>query len=410
MSPPDSLSIQPDDSTPAVGRPWGKWLWLLLLGALVTKSIVESDQHTTFPGFVRGSELFLADKDPYISSFWEYRYSPAFATTFSIFTAVPTRLGGAIWNLATIGVLWWGIQQLLKYVLPQRWGADRREVFYGLVLLVALRGLWASQTTPIVIALVCGAAAAIVRERWWRAAYLLAIPVFIKVWPLALALLFLSGRPRQLILRFGLALASLALIPLAIKSPTVVWWQYQNWMQALFGPMQVRHIYRDLWALWEAVYPPVSSKGYLVLQLGSALAVLGLCLWQRFRAPTVGHWCTFVLSMWSGWQLCIGPGVERNTFCLAAPLLAWGLMSSRETRIGHGMMLASVSLIVIFSFGVCERELVQYVPAVLGALPIGALIYAVWAVQHARDWTSAESALKRSQSAADTSVTLRGAA
>lgn len=380
--PPQIVPMKPANAE----RPWGQWAWIVMILVLVGKSLIETDQHTTYPGFVKGTGYYLADKDPYISSFWEYRYSPTFATVFSVFTKVPLQVGGAAWILLTVGVLFWGIRQLLEHALPQNWNHRQRETFFALSLLVCIRGLWASQSTPLVIGLVCATAAAIVQKRWWQAALFLALPAYIKVWPIAIGLLLVSCHPRKLATRYLLFMAGLALLPLLIKPPAMVWQQYQNWHQALFGPMQVRHIYRDMWALWESIAPPVPQKLYMALQLTTALVALGLCLWQRYRAPSAKHFCTFVIAIWMGWQLSFGPGVERNTFCLGAPLLAWGLISSRESGRGHAVMFTSFALTVLFSFGVCERELVNYIPAVLGALPFGAVLFAGWMIWFARKW------------------------
>ena len=53
------------------------------------------------------------------------------------------------------------------------------------------------------------------------------------------------------------------------------------------GPAQIRHTYRDAWTLWDVIHKPVDDKVYTLLQLLSAAAVLGLCLWQARRGLSV---------------------------------------------------------------------------------------------------------------------------
>ena len=362
-------------------------LWIVLAIALTVKPLIEKYEHTTYPGYETGSRAFLNDVDPYSSSWFEYRYSPSFATAFSVFTLLPARLGGMLWNLLSLGTLWIGLTRLSRDVLPQRWSGERQGAFLALSAFIAFRGLWASQSTPIVIGLVCIAASDVVLKNWWRAALFLAIPVTIKIWPVAIAMLLMSCFPRKLSWRFAIMLGLVALLPLVIKSREIVWWQYQNWYAGLVGPVsQIRHIYRDFWVIWEVLAPPVSPRGYIALQLGSALGVLGLCLWQRFKAPTIQQSIIFTLAIWSVWQLSVGPGVERNTYCMFAPALAWALVSSAESRYGRPLLALSFPLIALFSFGLFERELVERIPLVLGALPIGALLCGLWTVLYARRW------------------------
>ena len=66
---------------------------------------------------------------------------------------------------------------------------------------------------------------AILDKRWWLAAFLLAIPVHIKVWPLAAALLLAACWPRRLAWRLPIAFVAVAALPLLVKSPPWVWEQ-----------------------------------------------------------------------------------------------------------------------------------------------------------------------------------------
>ena len=200
-----------------------------------------------------------------------------------------------------------------------------RSLLLALAVFPCTHCLYSSQTNLLVFSLAAFAAIAILDERWWLAALLLAVPVHIKVWPLAGALLLAACWPRRLAWRLPLALAAVAALPLLVRPPAWVWQQYVQWYYYLVGPTLARHTYRDAWTIWELISPPVDPRLYVLLQLTTAAAVLGLCLWQARRIPPPRR-VLLVLACWTSWQLLFGPGTERNTFALIAPLTSWALV------------------------------------------------------------------------------------
>lgn len=362
-----------------------KVVWVTLGVVLCIKAASYPLNHTTYPCFAGGTECWWNDKNPYdfAACGYEYRYSPTFALLFTPFASLPMWIGGMFWSVLNVGLLWWALEVLLTEVFPVRWNGWRKTIFYLLVAVGVVRGMWASQSNTLVFALVACGAAAIARQHWWRAAILFALPVYIKIWPIAAALLFLACWPRRLVGRFALVMALLALVPFLTKSPDIVLTHYREWFDALLGPMQERHIYRDFWTIWETVHPPVDARLYQLLQLASATVVLGLCWWQRWAAHSEKHLLTFILAAWTAWQLLFGPGTERNTICLVAPMSVWALITSFDERRGRAWMCASFALTTLFSFGILERKLDDATSLVLTAIPTGAALFAAWLVWHA---------------------------
>ena len=230
----------------------------------------------------------------------------------------------------------------------------------------------------LAFSLVALATLAIQDRRWWWAACLLAIPVHIKVWPLAAALLLIAYWPRKLALRFPVAMLAVAAAPLLTKPWGWVWRQYVGWYDLLVGPAQIRHTYRDLWTLWEVIHEPVNAKAYMLLQLLSGAAVLGLCLWQVHRGLSIQRRLLFVLVSWAAWQMTFGPATERTTFGLIAPLSAWGLVTAFQQRRGRLLMSAAFALMTCGNFGVIERALMDYAPVILAVHPVGAMLFYAW--------------------------------
>lgn len=359
-------------------------VWLAFAIALAIKTWVSPEKHTTFPLFHQGSLNWAAGVDPYAASQFEYRYSPLFTIAFTPFSLLPVDLGGVVWSMANVWLLWYALRRFMTEVIPNAWTDRTQALFLGLALAVSIRSFWAAQCNTLIVALACLAMCEIVAGRYWRAALWLVVPVYIKVWPLALALLLLACRPLTLIPRFAVWCVLLGLLPYAAQSPEFVTQQYTQFFNGLTGPMQVRHIYRDAWTIWEFVAPPVPERGYKLLQLGTAGLTLLFSIWHVRRQTDLRRALLSILCAWSVWQLVFGPGSERNTFCIIAPLIAWGVLTAVESRRGLWLMLPGAALVLLFSFGLLERKLERLVPGTQLALPIGVLLCGAWLLVYAR--------------------------
>jgi hypothetical protein len=358
--------------------------WLIFALALAIKTLISPEKHTTFPLFHQGSLNWAAGVDPYAASQFEYRYSPVFTVAFTPFSMLPVAWGGVVWSLANIALLWYALVRFQREVIANHWNERTRAIFLALALAVSVRSFWAAQCNTLITALACLAACEIAGKKFSRAALWLAIPVYIKVWPIAFALLLLACWPKRLILPFVGWCLLIGGLPFLAQTPEFVWQQYSQFFEGLTGPMQVRHIYRDAWTIWEFVAPPVPERTYKLVQLGTAGLTLLFSLWHAFRQTDVRAALLTILCGWSVWQLVFGPGSERNTFCVIAPLIAWGLLSALESRRGAWLMSTGALLVLLFSFGLLERKLERVLPGTQLALPIGVLLCGAWLVIYAR--------------------------
>jgi hypothetical protein len=216
---------------------------------------------------------------------------------------------------------------------------------------------------------------------------MLAIPVHVKLWPLAAALLLIARWPRRLALRFAVCLLGVGAIPFLTGPLGWVCRQYHGWFAMLQGPAQLRHEYRDAWTIWEAFHAPVLAHHhvapdhpwiYLGLQLAAAAAALGLCLWYSRRSRSATRLLLFVLVMWISWQMVFGPGVERNAFGMIAPVTAWGLLVCFEQKRGRVVLALAFGLMIEASFGLLESAVENVFPLVRTAHPVGVLLFTGW--------------------------------
>ena len=364
--------------------------WTTFVVVLSVKVIVSPLRHTCYPAFEAGCRLWWAELNMYHGTWNEFRYGPAFAVAFSPLVNLPVVLGQLVWMGLNLAAFVWSLRVLVREILPARWTPDREGVFLLVVLAASYRGMWALQSNMLLFAAVVAGMHALLHKRFVWAALWLALPVHVKLWPLAAALLLIACWPRKLAARFVCALAAVAAWPMLTKWPSVVFQRYHEWYVALTGPMQVRHAYRDLWTLWELIEQPVNAQAYLVMQLATAVLALALCLWQQRRGATMPQLLTFVLAMWISWQLLLGPGSERNTFGLIAPLTAWAVVACLSQARGRAVVAAVLALTMIASIGQVERAVPPWFPMVRAAHPIGVMLFACWMVVHSIRWRTGD--------------------
>ena len=355
-------------------------LWIALFVAVGIKNLVYPDIHNVYPCFQDSARpgwqagISTIRQPPSAA----YRYGPVFAFAMTPLAALPTALGSLLWIWLNFSLFFATLWKLVRRGLPGDWTPRHQAIFLSLVLLGTMRTIWSGQTNLLIFSLVALATLAIQDQRWWWTALLLAIAVQIKVWPLVPALLLIAYWPKKLALRFPAAMLAVAAVPFLARPWGWVWRQYVGWYDLLVGPAQIRHTYRDAWTLWEVVHSPVDAKAYLLLQLLSGAAVLGLCLWQVRRGLSIQRRLLFVLVSWSVWQMTFGPATERTTFGLIATLSSWGMVTAFQQRRGRLLMTAAFVLMTAANFGGIERALMDNAPIVLAAHPVGALLFFAW--------------------------------
>ncbi len=133
---------------------------------------------------------------------------------------------------------------------------------------------------------------------------------------------------------------------------------------------------------------PMDSSGYRLVQLATAVAALGWCLWQQRRAARLGlgaRWLVHVtLSMGLAWLMLFGPAIEHATYVFLAPPLVWAVLERRAWPRGRGLILAAFGLIMILGWGAVNRLLTPGWPVLLISLPAGTALFALWLIGYAQ--------------------------
>jgi len=232
-------------------------------------------------------------------------------------------------------------------------------------------------------------AVAVVRGQWWRAALLLAAPVHIKLWPIVAGGLLSVLWPKKMIGRFTIACTALALVPFLTKAPAGVIGYYQAWSGRLIDRQATAQRftgYRDAWTIWEQIHRRVDKQAYLILEATAGLAVVGWSLWLRHSRRTDrsdAEIVTYTLAAWASWQLLFGPGTERLTYLIIAPLAAWAVITSFVERRHQWLATAAFLTTFLLGAGFAERILVRITPAAVALQPVGVIVFAAWLVLHA---------------------------
>ncbi len=379
--------------------------WIVLAVAASIKTIAEPQLHTVYTAFSHACRDWWSGQSMYENR--AYYYSPTFAVLMTPFAVWPDWLGGVFWTWASVGLLAWGLKVFFRDVLSQgvngaaptaalSQGERERDVgllspdaegpFQLLVLVGTVRSVWSGQSNAILMALVLLAAAAVVRQNWWRGAAYLAAPIYIKIWPVVVAGLFTVQWPKRLVARVAIGAAVLGAVPYLTKSTADVAESYRQWSHCLTSRQgdDFRFPgYRDAWTLWEQIHSPVDKRAYAGLQLSAAVLVLAWCVWQRRRIASVRRLAIYTIAAWSAWQLLFGPGTERLTYNIIAPSLAWAVLTSIENRRGERWAVLAYGTTYILGVGGVERLLTRFVPASIALEPVGVLMFVGWLTWHA---------------------------
>jgi len=328
-----------------------RWLLALYVGsaALVTLQQAVLGRSNNFRVFRSASLNLFAGRDLYAAHpeqhFDFYKYSPTFALLFAPLAYLPFALAYLCWSLLNALLLWYALDRLL----PER----PATVALALVYLEVLFSMQYGQSNALVAALLILAFVALEQGRQGRAAALLGVDAFIKIFPLA-GLSFALFHPRRA--RFALlaaaALVGLALLPLAVVPPHELATQYGSWrateaadaLQGHRGYALMQYLYMWLGADWPNW--PVQLAGTTLLLLPLAL---GRRRWDdaAFRRLFLGTLLVYLVLF--------NHQSERATFVVAYTGIAIWYASAPTERLRTAVMTLTLLVMVVHDVDIVPR-------------------------------------------------------
>jgi Glycosyltransferase family 87 len=335
-------------------------VWVTLGALICLRTVLHPKRNSVYPIFADAGQGWLHGTDLYDDHFWlmridEYRYSPLVAASFAPLSQLPNYAGGILWRMLNAAVFLAGAIALFRtlYPGPARLSLIGATCIGWLLLPLALPSLNNGQANPIVIGGLMLAIVAAHSGRWNLAALALAVPILIKVYPLAVALLLLLAYPRQLGWRLAVVLLLGLAIPFALQDPAYVARQYDEWFAKLLREDRSQRIitesYRDCWLLIRWTHLPLPHLLYLPLQLATAAGIGAVILVGRLRRWRPAELLVHLFNLGCCWMILFGPATENSTYILIAPTFAlavWEAFAHDRPVWTRGLLAAIVGIFV----------------------------------------------------------------
>jgi hypothetical protein len=181
------------------------------------------------------------------------------------------------------------------------------------------------------------AIAAVRVKRWNIAALCVAIPTFLKIYPLAVGMLICVIAPRRFVWRLLLALLLLAVAPFLFQHWSYVSDQYHAWIETRISDNRIRYPEKyvpiDLWFLLHWVGRlPIQPWFYSLIQIGAGAAAALFCIWGKWKNWKIERVLIGLFFLSSVWMPLCGPATESNTYLLLVPALIVALVQSFHER------------------------------------------------------------------------------
>jgi hypothetical protein len=335
-------------------------IWITLVVLMCLRAAIWPKRNSLYPTFADTGQCWLHSADLYDTHFWtvgvdQYRYAPLVTVFFVPFSVLPDAAGGVLWRLVNMAAFFGGVITYCCSVYPgrNRVGSLGAALIGFVLIPLSLPSLNNGQANPLVIGCLLLGLVAAYQGRWNWAALALAVPIFFKLYPVALAMLLLLVYPRQLGWRLVVFLVAGTLLPFATQDWSYASRQYAQWFDKLVQEDRSTRVfadsYRDFWLLVRVAHVPLSHEVYRMLQfaMGAGLAVVILVgRMRRWPAYSLLH---SLLGLACCWMLLFGPATENCTYILMAPtagLAVWEAFVQRRPIWTRAMLLGIVGIFV----------------------------------------------------------------
>ncbi len=304
-------------------------IWVIACLAIAVEAYLKPRGHTLFDIYANGIRAWWAGADLYArqpDTNELYRYSPAFAVVTGPLALLPPGAGNAAWKLSNAAVFALGLFVWCRRGAPWAPSADRTATVFLFALLQAGGNLYNGQANLMMTGFLLLGLTAVVRDRWWWAAGLLAAATLMKVFPLALALVFAVLFWRTFPARYLAALGVGLVAPLVAQRPDYAMGQLAEWGRHLVSSTEInRERLRSLDKLFEIFGTPVGPAVFAALAAGAGLLVLAVGVWETRRGSPKGVLVFRVSAWFVTWVVLFSPSSENATFSILSPFVAWAL-------------------------------------------------------------------------------------
>jgi hypothetical protein len=359
--------------------------WILVGIAASVHVIVSPEHHNLWPVFRAGAQNWWNGSNIYAGAHY-FTYSPAFAVLLAPLAVLPGVLGNILFDLGGLALLFHATRQLMRRVFPELVLSRYEPAVLLLSLPPVVRSVWSSQAHTWTAALIFLAAVALGEQRWWAAAFCLALAVHLKLSPVVLAGVVAVIWPRVMSWRLPAALGAWALLPVVRGDPGQAMTMYGQWVQRLQVQASRRYpSFRDVRHVFEVVNAQVPVMAYIALQVVAGLGVL-VWAWRLQRRGLKNVWLVSgIFALTIAYMLLFGPAVEFVQYPLLAPWISAAFVAAWP-RPGPRLALGSIFVLtMITSIGAVEDVLgaalhspVPEMLITLGTLAFGAWVVLAW--------------------------------
>jgi len=320
-------------------------IWVVYAVTVAAIVAIGPDQRTVTTEYRQASEHWWGGEKSLYRKKNGYLYLPQFAQLYTPYDRLPARVGEPLWRLTGLALLAFGLWRASALLSPSSAG----PLFLTATLLVLPASFSSARNGQVnlpLAGLFLLIAASLARERWGRAAVLLAFTLILK--PIALApILLCSALYPKLRPPMVLALLAVAALPFLHPHPAYAWREYGNfaWNLGQAGS-PTGHSWCDFAGMLRTFGMDLPATAQLGIR---ALAGL-LALWAAARAlrtlePTRGAFAVLFLS--TIYLMLFNPRTETNSYIMLAAFVALlagleGLIARKNVAAGCLVLLAVI--------------------------------------------------------------------
>jgi hypothetical protein len=319
----------------------------------------------SFANLKNGERMYVHHPERYFDL---YKYSPSFAVLFAPFRKLNDTAGLILWNLLN------ALPLFLAVVFIPLNDDKKKMMMLWFMLIELMTNMQNSQSNGLVAALLTGAFVSFERNNNILAALFIVLSVYIKVFGLLMAVMFMVYEKRQqFMMWFAVWGLLILLLPLLFTSPQGYLMQWQGWIALLQNDHSLSYGI-SVFGMLHTWFGLMHVKGP-VLIIGLLFLLIPVLFIRHFISFEF-RLCYFASLLI--WFVIFNHRAESPTYIIAVTGAAlWYFQKDQPSRTETGMMILLFVLTVLSPTDLFPRSLRNgwVVPYSLKALPC-VLIYA----------------------------------